>query len=208
MSKISFSTLIDKYGDTIREEINVKEITEIDKSINIKKTYKPLWNKLSNKFGKDTGKIIQFGKSGNIKEIWDGKIAIFDDQWNEWILEKDEYEVSYEWLEWDNIAIDWNLIAKMDLEIDEELQKEWVAREISRFLNQMRKDADFNVGDKVVLKVFTENEYLVQVLDIFKEFLCKEALLSNIEKINKKPEWDIVAEFVYEESNAMFSLTK
>jgi len=42
MSKISFSTLIDKYGDTIREEINVKELSEIDKSINIKKTYKPL----------------------------------------------------------------------------------------------------------------------------------------------------------------------
>jgi len=52
----------------------------------------------------------------------------------------------------------------------------------------MRKDADFNVGDKVVLKFFTENEYLVQVLDIFKDFLCKEALLSDIEKINKKPE--------------------
>lgn len=208
MSKINFVAIIDKYGDTIKEEINVKELSEIDKSLNIKKTYKPLGNKLSNKFGKDTGKIIQFGKSGNIKEIWDGKISIFDNEGNERTLEKDEYEISYEWLEWDNIAIDWNLIARMDLDIDEELQKEGVAREISRFLNQMRKEADFNVDDKVKLCFATEDKYLIEVLDVFKDFLCQEALLSGVEKSNKQPEWNIVAEFSYEESTVMIALIK
>ncbi len=208
MSKISFSTIIEKYWDTIKEEINVKELVEIDKSINIKKTYKPLWNKLSNKFGKDTGKIIQFGKSGNIKEIWEDKICIFDNEWNEWTLEKEDYEIAYEWLEGENMAIDWHIIASMDLNIDEELQREWVAREISRFLNQMRKDADYNVGDKVKLMFFTDNAYLAEVLAIFKDFLCKEALLSEIEQINQQPEWNIVSNFSYEESSAMFSLTK
>lgn len=208
MSKISFSTIMEKYWDTIKEEINVKELSEIDKSINIKKTYKPLWNKLSSKFGKDTGRIIQFWKSWNMKEIWDDKIAIFDDEWNEWTLEKDDYEISYEWLEWTNMAIDWHIIASMDLVIDAELQREWVAREISRFLNQMRKDADYNVWDKVKLMFCTENEYLCEVLDVFKDFLCKEALLSGIERINRQPEWNIVANFSYDESNAIFSLTK
>lgn len=199
---------MDKYWDTIREEINIKELSEIDKSLNIKKTYKPLWNKLSNKFGKDTWKIIQFGKSGNIKEIGEGKISIFDNEWSERTLEKDEYEISYEGIEWDNIAIDGNLIARMDLEIDEELQREWVAREISRFLNQMRKDANFNVDDKVKLTFATQDKYLIEVLDIFKDFLCQEALLGGVEKSNKQPEWDIVAEFSYEESTAMLALTK
>ena len=208
MDKITISTIIDRYWETIKEEINVKEISEISKSINIRKTYKPLWNKLSSKFGKDTGKIIQLWKSWNMKEKWIDKIAIFDNEWNEWILDKEDYEISYEWFEWTNIAIDWCIIASMDLEIDAKLQIEWVAREISRFLNQMRKDADYSVGDKVTLSFFTDNAYLVEVLDTFKSFLCKEALLSGIERMNTQPGWDIVANFYYDESSIVFSLNK
>lgn len=208
MTKISFSTLMKKYGDTIKEEINIKELLEIDQSINIKKTYKPLWSKLSSKFGKDTWRIIQLGKDGMMKEIDEGRIMIYDGVGNERTLEKDEFEVSYEWLEWENMAVDGNIIARLDMEIDEKLQKEWVAREMSRFINQMRKEADYNVDDKVVLKVFSDDKYLNGVLDEFWLFLCKEALISDIQKENKKPEWDVVADFAYEESIAIFSLKR
>jgi len=83
-----------------------------------------LGNKLSEKFGKDTGKIIQFGKKGNIKELDDGRVTIFDDEKNEWTLEHDDYEIAYEGLDSDDIAIDGNIIAKLDLEITPELQRE------------------------------------------------------------------------------------
>lgn len=208
MTKIIFSTLMKKYEDTIKEEINIKELWEIDQSINIKKTYKPLWSKLSSKFGKDTWRIIQLGKDGMMKEIDEEKIMIYDGAGNERTLEKDEFEVSYEWLEWDNMAVDGNIIAKLDLEIDETLQKEWVAREMSRFINQMRKEADYNVDDKVLLKVFSDDKYLNGVLDEFWSFLCNEALISGIQKEDKKPEWDVVADFTYEESIAIFSLKR
>lgn len=208
MSKINFVTLMKKYEDTIKEEINIKELWEIDKSINIKKTYKPLWSKLSSKFGKDTWRIIQLGKDWMMKDIDNERIMIYDDTGHERILEKDEFEVSYEWLEWDNMAVDGNIIAKLDLEIDEKLQKEWVAREMSRFINQMRKEADYNVDDKILLKVFSDDKYLNSVLDDFWEFLCQEALLNAINKESKKPEWDIVANFVYDENIAIFCLKR
>lgn len=208
MSKINFATLMKKYDDTIKEEINIKELWEIDKSINIKKTYKPLWSKLSSKFGKDTWRIIQLGKDWMMKDIDNERIMIYDGTGNERILEKDDFEVSYEWLEWENMAVDGNIIAKLDLEIDEKLQKEWVAREMSRFINQMRKEADYNVDDKILLKVFSDDKYLNSVLDDFWEFLCQEALLSGIKKENKKSEWDIVANFVYDENIAIFCLKR
>lgn len=88
--------LLSKYGDIIKEEINVKDIVALDASIKITKIFKPLGNKLSSKYAKDTGKIIQFGKQGNIKEASDGAIVIFDDQGNEWKLEKEDYEIAYE----------------------------------------------------------------------------------------------------------------
>ena len=109
--------LLAKYGDIIKEEINVKDITALDASVKITKIFKPLGSKLSSKYAKDTGKIIQFGKQGNIKEGDNGSVIIFDGQGNEWKLEKEDYEIAYEGLEGDNIAVDGSIIAKLDLEM-------------------------------------------------------------------------------------------
>jgi len=199
--------ILDKYDDIIKEEVNVKEIKEMDGKIKITKIFKPIWSKLSEKFGKDTGKIIQNGKDGNMKELKDGQIEIFDNEKNKWILDKEDYEIAYEWLQWENMAVNWDIIAKMDLEITPQLAKEWVAREISRFLNQMRKEADFQVDDKVVMLYKTENKYLKEVIIEFSDFLKHEALLKLIEE-KSKPEWNLVSTFDYEWTEIEFALKK
>jgi len=95
----SVQDLLKKYGEIIKEEVNVKQIEELDDSIKITKIFKPIGSQLSAKFGKDTGKIIQFGKQGNIKDAGDGNMIIFDNEGNEWTLEPGEYEIAYEGLE-------------------------------------------------------------------------------------------------------------
>jgi len=96
MTKTKASPLLTKYADIIREEINIKEIIPFANDISVSKIFKPLGSKLSEKFGKDTGKIIQFGKQGKMKELDDGRITIFDDAGNERTLEQDDYEIAYE----------------------------------------------------------------------------------------------------------------
>jgi hypothetical protein len=91
--------LLKKYGEIIKEEVNVKQIKEMDDSIKITKIFKPIGSQLSAKFGKDTGKIIQYGKQGNIKDAGDGNMVIFDNEGNEWTLAPGEYEIAYEGLE-------------------------------------------------------------------------------------------------------------
>ena len=93
---IAAQALLKKYGEIIKEEVNVKKVEELDDSIKIKKIFKPIGSQLSAKFGKDTGKIIQYGKQGNIKDAGDGKVIIFDNEGNEWTLESSEYEIAYE----------------------------------------------------------------------------------------------------------------
>ena len=93
---ISTQALLEKYGDIIKEEVNVKHIEELDNSLKIEKIFKPIGSQLSAKFGKDTGKIIQYGKQGNIKDAGDGKMIIFDNDGNERTLESTEYEIAYE----------------------------------------------------------------------------------------------------------------
>lgn len=184
---ISTQDLLKKYGEIIKEEVNVKQIEELDDSLKITKIFKPIGSQLSAKFGKDTGKIIQYGKQGNIKDGDDGKVIIFDTEGNERTLEPSEYEIAYEGLEGDNTAIDQNIIAKLDLQLTPELQREGIAREISRFLNQMRKDANYNVDDKVKLFFATSDENLINILNEFKDFFKHEALISDIQSM-KDPE--------------------
>lgn len=200
--------LLKKYWDIIQEEVNIKQIDILPDSLKITKIYKPIWSQISSKFAKDTGKIIQFSKQWNIQELEDQKIKVFDDQKNERILDKDDYEIAYQWLDGNNIAVDGNIIARLDLELTPQLKKEWIAREISRFLNQMRKDADYNVDAKVTMMYETQDTTLNDIILEFWEFLKVEALLKDIIKQNKKPEWDIFALFNNEESTINFWLKK
>jgi isoleucyl-tRNA synthetase len=204
---ISTNALLEKYGDIIKEEVNVKHIEELDNSLKIQKIFKPIGSQLSAKFGKDTGKIIQYGKQGNIKDAGDGKMIIFDNDGNERTLENGEYEIAYEWLEGDTTAVDQNIIAKLDLELTPELQREGIARELSRFFNQMRKDANYNVDDKVQLFFATSDKSLVGILNEFKDFFKHEALISDIQAMDD-PAWDIVALFTSNESTINFALKK
>ncbi len=186
--------LLKKYWDIIKEEVNVKEISSFSSDKPLVKVFKPLGSQLSAKFWKDTGQIIANGKQWNIKELGNWKVEVFSNQWWSWILEAEDYEVVYEGLDDSNIAVDWNMIAKLDLQITPELEREWVARELSRFLNQMRKDADFAVEDKVAMSFSTQSENLKNIISEFWDFLKWEALLLSIEEAKK--EWNITSEFV------------
>lgn len=204
MADLTVDYVLDKYWEIIKEEINVKDIAALQNAWNIKRVFKPIWSQISVKFGKDTWNVIKFGKMWNIKEWENWSMIVFDDAGNEWTLAKEDYEISYEWLDGKDVAADGDVIAKLDLQLTPELEMEWMAREISRFLNQMRKDADFNIDARVDMYFETTNDYLQKVIDSFSEFLSHEALLNNITPW--KPDWDIQAVFNIDDMIVTFTL--
>mgnify|MGYP007049861809 CR=1 FL=1 len=206
MGDFDVNYVLDKYWNIIKEEINVKDIETFDDSIKITKIFKPLWSALSAKFSKDTGNIIKYWKMGNITELEEWRIKVFDDNSNEWILEKEDYEISYQGLDWNDVAVDGGVIVKLDLELTPELEMEWIAREISRFLNQMRKDIDYNVDDKVKMFFHTNDQYFTDIINKFSQFLSSEALLESVENLDQ--EWDIVSVFNLDDKTVRFSLKK
>lgn len=198
--------LLEKYGEIIKEEVNVKEIWPFSSDKPLVKVFKPLGSQLSAKFGKDTGQIIANGKQGNIRELENGQVEVFSPQGWSWVLSTEDYEVAYEGLDANNIAVEGNMIAELDLTLTPELEREGVAREISRFLNQMRKDADFAVEQKVKLSYTTESEHLRAILKEFDEMFKWEALLLTIEE--KEADWVISSEFVSWNERVHFSLAE
>ncbi len=199
-----FTQLLEKYGDILREEINVKEISPFSSETPIIKVYKPLGSQLSEKFGKDTGQIIANGKQGNVREI-DGGIEVFSPSGNNWTLTPTEYEIAYEGLEGDDVSVEGGMIAKLNLTITPELQKEGLAREISRFLNQMRKDADFPVDARIQMTYESSHNELNEILTQFADFLKDEALLTSL--IQSTPQGNIIANFTSEEKTIKIGLS-
>ena len=197
--------LLDKYGDIIKEEINVKDVDIYQSDKPITKVYKPLWGQLSAKFGKDTWQIIANWKQWNVREI-EGWIEVFDNNGNTWKLDESDYEVVYEWLDWTDTTVEWNTIVKLDLEITDELKREWTAREISRFLNQMRKDADFSVDARVNMHYQSDSEDIKNIVKEFSDFLKKEALIIDVSE--GSVDWDTHSDtFESENGNIKFWLT-
>ena len=204
MADLNVDYVLDKYWEIIKEEINVKDISPLQNAWNIKRVFKPIGSQISAKFGKDTWNVIKFGKMWNIKSWENGDMIVFDDAWNEWTLAKEDYEISYEWLDGKDVAADGDVIAKLDLQLTPELEMEWMAREVSRFLNQMRKDADYNIDARVDMSYETNNEYMGNVINKFTEFLSHEALLRSINPW--KPDWDIQAVFNIDGMTVTFTL--
>ena len=180
---INLEALLEKYGDILKEEVNVKELWIFVSEGPIVKIYKPLGNQLSAKFWKDTWQIIANWKQWNVREI-DGWIEVFDNSWHTWKLDETDYEIVYEWLDETDTTVEWNTIVKLDLKITDELKREWTAREISRFLNQMRKDADFSVDARVNMHYQSESEDMKNIVKEFSEFLKEEALIIDISEWN------------------------
>jgi isoleucyl-tRNA synthetase len=121
-------------------------------------------------------------------------------------LSTTDYEIVYEGLDGDDVAIDGNTIVKLDLELTPALEREGIAREISRFLNQMRKDADFSVDARVKMVYETNDTDLASLITEFAEFFKKEALLGSLEA--GSPAGNIVSDFETDGKIVKISLEK
>jgi hypothetical protein len=59
-----------------------------------------------------------------LEELADGAVKVFDGNGGEWVLDSEDYEISYAGLDGDDMAIDTDILTKLDLEITPELKKE------------------------------------------------------------------------------------
>lgn len=203
----SATYLLDKYGDIIKEEVNVKEVSTLSSDRQIEKQYAPIGKELSQQFGKDTGAIIGAAKQWHVEQLEWGRIRVI--QWEKtWELESHQYEIRYQWFDGANQTVEEWVMVELNLTITEDLKKEWYAREISRFLNQMRKDADYNVDDRVTCLFLTDDEEMSKVVMQFTDYLKQEALLTRISESKDTPAWDITATIELEWTVIHFALQK
>jgi isoleucyl-tRNA synthetase/bisphosphoglycerate-dependent phosphoglycerate mutase len=153
LQSVTITAELDEYyKNIIRDELNVKEVKLENPEKLAKKIAKPDAKKIGPKYGKDVQSIIMAAKNGEFTELEDGKLKV----WN-FILEAEEYTLEYlplEWV-WDVIG-GYGMVVAMDTSITDDLKLEWYARDIIRQIQDMRKEGDYQVTDRIKLSITGE----------------------------------------------------
>lgn len=141
--------LSEYYQSIIASELNVKDILFENPEKLAKKICKPDARKIGPKYGKDVQKVITEAKNGNFIEKENGIIDVAG-----FILENGEYTLEYVPLEWVG-DVEWGhgMVISLDTTITEDLRLEWFARDIIRQIQDMRKEANYNITDRISLSI-------------------------------------------------------
>ena len=172
---LSTSMNLKAHTETIKEELNVKEVIFLESPKAIADiSVKPNAKILGPRLGKKIQEIIHAAKKGNFKKNEDGSYEIC----NESIL-AEEIEISYVGKTGKDILSSEGIVISMDCSLTESLKREGQARDIVRMLQDMRKEANYDISDTIFVSLQGADE----VINEFGEYICNETL-STLKKLD------------------------
>jgi isoleucyl-tRNA synthetase len=170
---------IKRMEDVILDEINVKQIEFVDDDSGIvQKRAKPNFKTLGPKHGKSVqavaGAIKGFGP-GEIRSLEkDGQLTI-PVNGSQVLITKEDVDILHEDIKGWLVESDDELTVALDTTLTEELIQEGFAREFVNRIQNMRKDAGFDVTDRVRV-YYKGNERLERAFTTFGSYIRNETL--------------------------------
>src|SRR5690606_28876702 len=101
--------------------------------------------------------------------------------------EEVEVKVTQEVTEGYAVAEEMGYVAVLDTALDEDLLNEGLAREVVRRVQIMRRDADFNLNDRIMM-AYTASKLLAQAIEQFADYIRAETLSDAL--VESKPNSD------------------
>ena len=188
--KENLETVLKELKDVIKDELNVKEIecvTDDSKfndeylSVNFKKAgtvLKGEVQKLKEELSKLGNKIKDAVKGFKAGKVTVGQFKDLDSElFNLEKKPKEEFVIAHE---------NGNTVV-LDITLNDELIMEGLYREFVRSLQVLRKDADFEIDERIVASFSTKDEKLQTLLDKFEEKFKQEVLIKEIVSDIKNP---------------------
>ncbi|MDR9418475.1 isoleucine--tRNA ligase [Gracilimonas sp.] len=175
---------IESVRDIILEEVNVKDIQFVDDDSGIvRKSAKPNYPVLGKRLGPkmkavaakvgelSTEEITQFEKEGYIDlEVDDETIRI----------DSEGLEIIRTGLEGWTVETEGGLSVAVDTDLSEALIQEGIAREFVNRVQNMRKEANFDVTDRIAIG-FTGSDKVKEAVVSMSEYIKKETLAEEIQ---------------------------
>ena len=191
------------FKEIITEELNIKEVvfTE-DVRAFTSYSFKPQLRTVGPKYGKFLGKIKEALASldGNaaMDKINAGEPLTFDFDGNEVVLEKEDLLIDMAQVEGYVSESDGNVTVVLDTNLSEELIEEGFVREVISKIQTMRKEAGFEVMDKIIVNV-DKNAKIEDIINNNLDEIKLEVLAEKVEfgkMSGYSKEWNINGENV------------
>lgn len=181
--------LLDEQRDVILEELNVKSLTLLKDAGDIAEfVAMPNARALGPKYGKEVQSIIQAAKAGQFEVLESGEVKVGD-----YLLLPEEVELAYQGREGYDIESQDGIVVSLDLVLTEALIQEGYIRDVIRYVQDLRKEADFEVSDRIVLLLESEGE-LEAAITQFADVICAETLADELRQ-GGDLEWDLEKAF-------------
>jgi isoleucyl-tRNA synthetase len=170
--------------EVICEELNVKDLKILnDVGEYVKRVVTPNAKVLGPRYGKDVQQIISKAKAGEFEVLEDGTVKVGDV-----VLSPEEFEMGYQGKPGFDVASADGISVILDTNIDEGLRQEGFAREIVRMIQDLRKDADYKVDDRIYILVEAAHPIDKAVL-AFAGYIKRETLAIELQEKGNL-EWD------------------
>ena len=191
------------FKEIITEELNIKEV-EFTEDVRAFTSYsfKPQLRTVGPKYGKFLGKIKEAlaNLDGNaaMDKINAGEPLTFDFDGNEVVLEKEDLLIDMAQVEGYVSESDGNVTVVLDTNLSEELIEEGFVREVISKIQTMRKEAGFEVMDKIIVNV-DKNAKIEDIINNNLDEIKLEVLAEKVEfgkMSGYSKEWNINGENV------------
>lgn len=172
-------------ADLIKQEVNVKELQLInaeEASHLIVKQIKPNFKALGPKLGKDMKTVGGAIANLNTEQIAslekEGKIDI-----QGYEITLDDVEISTKDIPGWTVTSDGKTTVALDLTLTEELKSEGIAREFINRIQNLRKEKDFELTDRIKISI-EENSPFIEDVKKNEEYISSEVLSNKIEIVS------------------------
>jgi len=164
----------------ILDELNIKTIS-ITTSLKDMGSFsiKPNFKILSSKFGEEMQTVIKYIATLDQYDVMDKYLNNKKISSEKFDIIKEDIIIQIEGHEKEEAFFSNDVIVSISTEIDENLAAEGLIRELIRHVQVMRKEADFNVDDRIVLSG-TFSSYINSAIDKHKKYLMNEILCTDI----------------------------
>ena len=195
---------LDNLLDQIKDELNIKEVTfGTDAEELFSYVAKPNFKVVGRKYRQDVPKIkdaLEKLTSDEVKEFMEkDNFDLTIEGGKVMTLDKEDMEVSKKPGENLSMVEEGDICVAVDTELTEELIREGQARELVRKIQNLRKDLDFDVDDRIEVYYKAEKELLKAISD-FADYVKTETLSvklsDDMPKGEESTEFDINGEKV------------
>src|SRR5690606_2625788 len=170
-------------ADLIKHEVNVKELQLLEDASDILvKQIKPNFKALGPRFGQDMKAVAQvinnLGADG-IKKIEQNGVLDVVVNTKSITLERSDVEITSQDIEGWLVASSGALTVALDITITDELRKEGIARELVNRIQNLRKDSEFELTDRIIVS-FQKDEQISNAINTNLDYIKTETLAEDV----------------------------